>query len=58
MKDTFLDIVDEVVAESLEVIEEVIKEEIEPIIKRQQEMNKRAFNKSYDEFLKLEREVK
>ena len=57
-KTTFLDIVDEVIAESLEVIEEVIKEEIEPIIKRQQEMNRRAFERSYKEFLELEQEVK
>ncbi len=55
---TFMDIVDEVVSESLEIIDEVIKEEIEPIIKQRQEMEKRAFEKAIKELKKLELEVK
>lgn len=58
MKTTFLDVADEVIAESLDITDEVIKEEIEPIIKQRQEMEKKAFEKSYTELKKLELEVK
>lgn len=54
---TFMDLVEEVIAEELAIIEEVIKEEIEPIIKQREEMTKRAFNKEYADLKKLEAEV-
>lgn len=57
-KTNFQTIVDEVIAESLEIIDEVIKEEIEPIIKQRKEMEKKAFDKAYSELKKLELEVK
>lgn len=56
-KTTFMDIVEEVIAEELAIIEEVIKEEIEPIIKQREEMKKKAFSKEYREILTLEKEV-
>lgn len=54
---TFMEIVDEVIKEELEIIEEVIKEEIEPILKQQQEMERKAFNKDYAELIKAEKEL-
>ena len=57
-KTIFMGVVDEVIAESLDVIDEVIKEEVEPIIKQRQEMEKKAFNRAYEELKKLESEMK
>lgn len=50
-------IVDETIAEELEIVEEVIRDEIKPIIDYRKNLENKIFNKAYKEVLDLEKGV-
>jgi len=53
----FLEIVDEVISEEMEIMEELIQEEIMPLIKYREVMEKKIANKAISEMYKLEQEA-
>ena len=56
-KSTFVDIINEIIAEDIVVLEELIKEEIEPIIKQQKELENKIASKAIAEMYRLEQEA-
>ena len=54
MSDLITEAVDELIAETIEIIDEIIKEEIDPLIKFNQQAEKKAFDQAHKEVLKLE----
>lgn len=57
MLTSFMEIVDEVLAEDLEILGELYNEEIKPIVDYRKEQEKKRFEVLYKEVLKLEKEV-
>ena len=56
-KSEFIDIADEVIAEDLEIIEELIEEEIKPLIDYRKQLEKKIFDKAFEEVKTLEKET-
>lgn len=56
-KNSFLTIVDELVAEEVEVMEELIQEEIMPLIKYRQELERKISTKAIADMYKAEEEA-
>ena len=56
VKQSFQDLVAEIVKEDIEIIQEVFEEEILPLIQHQQKLEKEAFDAAYRDLLKLEAE--
>jgi len=57
MKENLLTLLDETIAEDMEIIDEWFEEEIQPLIDYQLEQEKKQNEKDYREVLKLEAEV-
>lgn len=57
MATSYMEIIDEVLAEDIETLEELYNEEIKPIIDFRKQIEKKEFEKQYNEVLKLEKEV-
>lgn len=55
--DSFLALMKEVVEEDVEIMREFIEEEIQPLILYRQELERKLFNRAYDELLEIEGEV-
>ena len=52
-----LEVMEELVKEDIELMKEVIEEDIQPLIQYREQLEKKAFNKAYNEMKKLEEEV-
>ena len=55
MKESPMDLINEVISEDMEALREVIEEAFMPLIKHHQEMEKKAFDKAYEDLMELER---
>lgn len=55
--DNLLEIMQKLVDEDVEVMKTVVKEDIKPLIKYRVDLERKEFNKRYNELLKLEEEV-
>ena len=53
----FLNIVDEVIAEDLEIMDELIKEEVQPLIKYRKELETKISSQAITEMYRLEQEA-
>lgn len=56
-QDTFLDIVDEVIAEEMDVMTELMKEEIEPLVKFRKDLETKISSQAIAEMYRLETEA-
>ena len=52
-----IEVMQELVKQDLELMREVIEEDIQPLIQFREQLEKKAFNKAYNEMRKLEEEV-
>lgn len=55
-EESFIEVIDELIAEDIEIIEELVEEEIKPIIDYRKQLEKKIFEKAYKEVLELEGE--
>ena len=51
---SFIEIVDELIAEDKVIIDEFLKEEMKPMVDYNKAQERKLFNKAYEEVLKLE----
>ena len=51
---SFIEIVDELIAEDKKIIDEFLKEEMKPMVDYNKAQERKLFNKAYEEVLKLE----
>lgn len=58
MKENLMTLMDEVIAEDMEIIDEFVEEEVKPLMDYLKEQRKKALEKEYKEVLELEEDVK
>jgi len=56
-KETMLNLMEDIISEDIEVMKEVVKEDLLPLIKHRQEIERKIFNREYEEQKRLEEEL-
>ena len=56
VRESVIDLMNEVIAEDVEAMKEVIKEDILPLIEYRSKLERTIFNKAYEELQELEEE--